>query len=58
MSTGKDICSSCDGSGLLMDDEQWQYPCTICGGDGIFRKGDPTHPDRPINVDDMNRTLE
>ncbi|MFD1019909.1 hypothetical protein [Thalassobacillus hwangdonensis] len=28
-------CLACDGSGLLMDDEQWHYVCTVCEGSGI-----------------------
>ncbi|SDI45959.1 hypothetical protein [Natribacillus halophilus] len=51
-------CTACDGTGLLMDDEQWKYPCTICNGDGIFMESDNPDPDHPINVDDNNRTLE
>ncbi|MBB6450435.1 DnaJ-class molecular chaperone [Geomicrobium halophilum] len=57
MNNRENTCSACDGSGLLMDDEQWKYPCTICGGDGIFKAGDSPEQ-RPIDVDDMNRTLE
>jgi len=50
-------CSACEGSGLLMDDEQWKYPCSICGGDGVLSADDRTSH-RIIDVDDMNRTLE
>ncbi len=51
-------CKACDGTGLLMDDEQWQYSCTVCGGDGEFRSGDSPEPKTAFDVDEMNRTLE
>ncbi|WP_179298725.1 hypothetical protein [Evansella halocellulosilytica] len=51
-------CKACDGSGLLMDDEEWRYPCTVCGGDGVMSLGEKPEPDKPFSVDQNNRTLE
>ncbi|WP_181397538.1 MULTISPECIES: hypothetical protein [Gracilibacillus] len=31
-------CKACEGSGLLMDDEEWHYTCTICNGDGFVSR--------------------
>ncbi|SET73644.1 hypothetical protein SAMN05421676_107129 [Salinibacillus kushneri] len=52
------VCKACDGTGLLADDEEWQYTCTVCGGDGVFQAGDNPEPDAPFSVDENNRTLE
>ncbi|WP_408007681.1 hypothetical protein ACJROX_23760 [Pseudalkalibacillus sp. A8] len=52
------LCKACDGSGLLADDENWQYSCTVCGGDGIFTSGERPEPDHLFQVDENNRTLE
>lgn len=52
------VCKACDGTGLLSDDEDWKYKCTVCGGDGIFEPGDSSRPSAPFMVDEMNRTLE
>ncbi|MBM7554209.1 hypothetical protein [Thalassobacillus pellis] len=52
------ICKACDGSGLLMDDEEWRYTCSICGGDGVFLQGESPEPSERLDVDEMNRTLE
>ncbi|WP_370519766.1 hypothetical protein [Pontibacillus sp. HMF3514] len=51
-------CRACDGSGLLMDDEEWRYTCTICGGSGELIAGKPIEQDGNFEVDEMNRTLE
>ncbi len=52
------VCKACDGSGLLADDENWQYSCTVCGGDGIFVSGDRPEPAHLFKVDENNRTME
>ncbi|WP_176222073.1 hypothetical protein [Tuberibacillus sp. Marseille-P3662] len=52
------ICKACDGEGLLMDDEEWRYTCSVCGGDGIIDPGESLKPSEPFSVDEMNRTLE
>ncbi|WP_228275573.1 hypothetical protein [Gracilibacillus oryzae] len=31
-------CKACEGSGMLMDDEQWHYTCSICNGDGFVSR--------------------
>jgi hypothetical protein len=51
-------CKACDGTGLLADDENWQYGCTVYGGDGIFVPGESTEPAEPFSVDENNRVLE
>lgn len=52
-------CRACDGTGLLADDENWQYNCTICGGSGVFNMGEiPAARTQHLDVDEMNRTLE
>ncbi|HET7581053.1 MAG TPA: hypothetical protein VFK33_17375 [Bacillales bacterium] len=52
------ICLACDGTGLQMDDEEWRYTCTVCGGDGVIQEGESLEPDEPFSVDRTNRTLE
>ncbi|GIO24293.1 hypothetical protein [Oceanobacillus sp. J11TS1] len=48
-------CKACDGSGLLMDDEQWQYTCTICHGDGFVAAVEKTEK---LQVDENNRVID
>ncbi|WP_226037057.1 hypothetical protein [Aquibacillus saliphilus] len=52
------VCIACEGTGMLADDEEWQYKCTICKGDGHFYPGDSPEPASPINVDENNRLLD
>lgn len=52
------ICKACDGTGLLADDENWQYGCTVCGGDGTLLPGESTEPAGQFSVDENNRVLE
>ncbi|WP_185819634.1 hypothetical protein [Salibacterium salarium] len=54
----ENVCKACDGSGLLMDDEQWKYSCSVCGGDGVLEAGENPEPEGPFDVDGNNRTLE
>lgn len=58
MAKKDDDCLACGGTGLLADDEEWQYPCTVCGGDGVFQAGDDPEPAERFSVDPTNRTLE
>ena len=51
-------CKACEGTGMLADDEGWQYKCSICGGDGDFFPGDNPEPTKQINVDENNRLLD
>lgn len=30
----KERCRACDGTGMLADDEGWQYECSVCHGTG------------------------
>ncbi|ENH97170.1 hypothetical protein J416_06982 [Gracilibacillus halophilus YIM-C55.5] len=50
-------CKACDGSGLLMDDEEWRYTCSICNGDGFVSKYEAAENDI-VDTDITNRTLE
>lgn len=50
-------CKACDGTGLLADQEFWQYRCTICGGSGVMRSENDEVKDI-IDVDETNRILE
>lgn len=58
MADRNQICKACDGNGLLADDENWQYSCTVCGGDGVMSPGESPEPNKPFSVDETNRTLE
>ncbi|UFU00606.1 hypothetical protein KO561_06630 [Radiobacillus kanasensis] len=53
-----DVCKACEGTGMLADDEEWQYTCTVCGGDGHLSPGENPTPDKYINVDENNRILD
>lgn len=50
-------CPACNGTGLLADDEEWQYTCSICGGDGLIHSQDMGRRHEQIEVDEMNRVL-
>ncbi|WP_010278027.1 hypothetical protein [Paenibacillus senegalensis] len=52
------ICKACDGTGLLADDENWQYSCTVCGGDGVLLLGESPERSAFFSVDENNRTME
>ncbi|MFB4165280.1 hypothetical protein ACE1TI_16085 [Alteribacillus sp. JSM 102045] len=58
MDLHQNVCKACDGTGLLMDDEQWKYSCSVCGGDGVLQVGENPEPDTTFEVDENNRTLE
>lgn len=51
-------CRACEGTGMLADDEGWQYNCSVCGGDGIISQEDKERPARVMEVDEMNRLLD
>jgi DnaJ-class molecular chaperone len=57
MSAKEQACPACDGTGLLSDDEEWQYTCSICGGDGIANTSEMGRRQERIPVDEMNRVL-
>lgn len=47
-------CRACEGTGMLADDEGWQYTCSICGGEGSNNSA----PTRILEVDETNRLLD
>lgn len=53
----EDVCRACEGTGMLADDESWQYICSMCNGDGKYHKENIIHPKR-MNVDENNRLLD
>jgi DnaJ-class molecular chaperone len=52
------VCRACEGTGMLADDEEWQYTCTICGGDGRIDPENQSSRSNLMNVDDNNRILD
>ncbi|MFC2947491.1 hypothetical protein [Virgibacillus sediminis] len=56
---GRDeLCRACEGTGMLADDEGWQYTCSICRGDGSYSKDDAAKGARVLEVDETNRLLD
>ncbi|AIF42262.1 hypothetical protein [Virgibacillus sp. SK37] len=51
-------CRACDGTGMLADDEGWQYKCSVCNGDGIYAASDAKVGARIMEVDENNRLLD
>ncbi|WP_163971474.1 hypothetical protein [Oceanobacillus halotolerans] len=51
------ICKACQGTGMLADDEGWQYKCRICNGDGLYNSAD-VRPSEILDVDETNRILD
>lgn len=51
-------CKACEGSGLLMDDEEWHYTCPVCRGDGYVSDYENREENRVSNVDENNRILD
>ena len=51
-------CVACDGTGMLADDENWQYTCTVCGGEGVLEAGGSPTSGKRIDVDETNRILD
>lgn len=54
MSAKTERCKACDGTGMLADDEGWQYECSVCHGDGI----NTTNDTKVMSVDENNRLLD
>lgn len=48
-------CLACDGSGKQIDDEGWQYQCSVCHGIG---KVDDASETKVMQTDDNNRLLD
>jgi len=53
----ENTCKACEGTGMLADDEGWQYRCSICSGTGEFHMGG-TQPTNIMSVDENNRLLD
>jgi DnaJ-class molecular chaperone len=53
----ENTCRACEGTGMLADDEGWQYQCSVCSGSGKFYIG-ATQPTRVMSVDENNRLLD
>lgn len=51
-------CKACEGTGMLSDDEGWQYKCSVCDGDGSYDVKDIDRGARIMSVDENNRLLD
>lgn len=49
-------CKACEGTGMLSDDEGWQYNCSVCHGEGSLNSEAPSA--KIMSVDDNNRLLD
>jgi len=49
------MCKACDGSGKQVDDEGWQYECSVCHGTGEVSEDRET---KILQTDDNNRLLD
>ncbi|WP_165769046.1 hypothetical protein [Virgibacillus profundi] len=58
MVSRENTCKACEGTGMLSDDEGWQYKCSVCNGDGIYAQSDAARPARVMSVDENNRLLD
>lgn len=53
----ENTCRACEGTGMLSDDEGWQYECSVCHGMGGLKDGE-NQPTRVMSVDENNRLLD
>ncbi|WJY27577.1 MULTISPECIES: hypothetical protein [Sporosarcina] len=51
-------CKACEGTGLLADDEGWQYGCSICEGNGYLGRRTGSDGSVPRETDSNNRLLD
>ncbi|MBO0993801.1 hypothetical protein [Bacillus sp. SD088] len=51
-------CKACEGTGMLADDEGWQYNCSVCRGKGVLPANEARQSAEIITVDDNNRLLD
>ena len=58
--TGREnICKACFGTGMLADDEGWQYNCSVCHGAGEIELDEPLSANiKVMEVDENNRLLD
>jgi len=49
-------CKACEGSGMLRDDEEWNYTCTVCNGNGFVSKYEQKK--EHLETDSNNRYME
>lgn len=54
----ENTCTACEGTGMMADDEGWQYRCSICHGTGVVEKDGRRGAARIMEVDEMNRLLD
>ncbi|MDQ0219197.1 DnaJ-class molecular chaperone [Peribacillus cavernae] len=52
----ENTCKACEGTGMLSDDEGWQYECSVCSGSGTFYRDN--QPTKVMSVDENNRLLD
>lgn len=57
MTGREDTCKACEGTGMLADDEGWQYECSVCHGSGSIKEGEERTV-RVLAVDENNRLLD
>jgi DnaJ-class molecular chaperone len=53
----ENTCRACEGTGMLSDDEGWQYECRLCSGQGTLHAG-ANKPTKVMSVDENNRLLD
>ncbi len=53
----KNSCKACEGTGILSDDEGWQYNCSVCRGKGTVDEAEYTSA-KLMSVDENNRLLD
>ncbi|HLR67423.1 hypothetical protein [Virgibacillus alimentarius] len=51
------VCKACEGTGMLADDEGWQYMCSVCHGEGTVHKT-ASRQAKLMSVDNNNRLLD
>lgn len=51
-------CKACEGTGMLADDEGWQYGCTICDGSGELGAQNNGQSGSLLDTDANNRLLD
>lgn len=52
----ENTCKACEGTGMLADDEGWQYKCSVCDGEGVVDEAAKSA--RIMSVDENNRLLD